>query len=170
MRRPTRAGALAGLDDWIADDVFENSRERACEVREAALAWREGDEIPLAVYEAARRFCLSLGDSEPACGWESDAGYQVRAIDRDTDDPEPLPAAKAAPRSYGDASKTAAQLAQAVAGVVNIAGALVSLPLWAKAMSWPSREHLVEEPQRVRSAHVGAEAASVDQSTDSWAD
>ncbi|MGK3991098.1 hypothetical protein WME99_49075 [Sorangium sp. So ce136] len=157
VRRPTRSEVLAALDDFIAYDVLENSRERAREFREAALAWREGDEIPQAVYEAARRFCLSLGVREPAGGWENDDGYQVRAIDRDTDNAEP-PAAEAAGarRSYSDASKKAARLAQAVAGVVNIAGALASPSLWAKATSWPSREHVVEHVDQLLSA-FGAE-------------
>ncbi|WP_437757884.1 hypothetical protein [Sorangium sp. So ce1389] len=158
MRRPTRSEVLAALDDFIAYDVLENSRERAREFREAALAWREGDEIPQAVYEAARRFCLSLGVREPAGGWENDDGYQVRAIDRDTDGAEPPPESEAAgaPRSYSEASKKAAQLAQAVAGVVNLAEALALPRAWARATSWPSREHLVEHVDQLLSP-FGAE-------------
>ncbi|AUX45764.1 uncharacterized protein SOCE26_072600 [Sorangium cellulosum] len=154
VRRPTRSEVLAALDDWIAYDVLENSRERAREFRDASLTWRDGEEIPQAVYEAARRFCLSLGDSEPPCGWENDDGYQVRAIDRDMDDADlpPPPEAAGAPRSYSDASKKAALLAQAVATAVNRAGALASPRSWAKAMSWPSREHLVEHVDQLLSA------------------
>ncbi|KYF74833.1 hypothetical protein BE11_36840 [Sorangium cellulosum] len=154
MRRPTRTEVLAALDDFIAYFVLELPRERARELREAVLTWREGEEIPQAVYEAARAFMLSVGVREPASGWENDDGYQVRAIDRDTDDAEPPPEAEAAgaPRSYGDASTKAAQLAQAVAGAVNIAGALVSPSLWARATSWSSREHLIEHVDQLLSA------------------
>lgn len=158
VRRPTRAEVLQAADDYIAYFPLEQPRERARELREAALTWREGEEVPVAVYEAARRFCLSLGAREPPCGWENDDGYQVRAIDRDTDEAEPPPGAEAAgaPRSYSDASKKAARLAQAVAGAVNIAGALASPRSWAKATSWPSREHLVEHVDELLSA-FGAE-------------
>ncbi|WP_437637697.1 hypothetical protein [Sorangium sp. So ce854] len=158
MRRPTRSEVLQAADDYIAYFPLEQPRERARELREAALTWREGEEVPVAVYEAARRFCLSLGAREPPCGWENDDGYQVRAIDRDTDEAEPPPGAEAAgaPRSYSDASKKAARLAQAVAGAVNIAGALASPRSWAKATSWPSREHLVEHMDELLSA-FGAE-------------
>ncbi|WP_438009067.1 hypothetical protein WME89_10400 [Sorangium sp. So ce321] len=157
-RQPTRAELLSALDLYIAIDPIENSRERARELREAALMWREGEKVPQAVHEAARRFILSIGGRKPPGGWEDDDGYQVRAVDRDTDDAEPPPAAEAAgaPRSYGDASKKAAQLAQAVAGAVNIAGALASPRLWARATSWPSREHLVEHVDQLLSA-FGAE-------------
>ncbi|WP_437895559.1 hypothetical protein [Sorangium sp. So ce124] len=154
MRRPTRAEVLQAADDHIGYFPLDEPRERARELREAVLTWREGEEVPQAVYEAARRFCLSLGIRVPACGWENDDGYQVRAIDRDTGEAEPPPAAEAAaaPRSYGDASKKAAWLAQAVAGAVNIAGALASPRLWAKATSWPSREHLIEHVDQLLSA------------------
>ncbi|WP_433935469.1 hypothetical protein AB3662_12135 [Sorangium cellulosum] len=157
VRRPTRAEVLQAVDDYIAYFPLEQPRERARELREAVLTWREGEEIPQAVYEATRQFMLSLGMREPAGGWENDDGYQVRAIDRDTDDGEPPEAeAAGAPRSYSDASKKAARLAQAVAGAVNIAGALASPSLWAKATSWPSREHLVEHLDQLLSA-FGAE-------------
>lgn len=154
VRAPTRSEVLAALNDFIAYFVLDLPRERARELREAVLTWREGEEIPQAVYEAARAFMLSLGVREPACGWENDDGYQVRAIDRDTDDGEPPPEAETvgAPRSYSDASKKAARLAQAVAGAVNIAGALASPRSWAKATSWPSREHLVEHVDQLLSA------------------
>ncbi|WP_437912595.1 hypothetical protein WME73_36750 [Sorangium sp. So ce302] len=154
VRRPTRAEVLLAADDYIAYFPLDEPRERARELREAVLTWREGEEVPQAVYEAARRFCLSLGIRVPACGWENDDGYQVRAMDRDTDDAEPPPEAEAAaaPRSYGDASKKAAQLAQALAGAVNVAELLASPSLWAKATSWPSREHLVEHMDQLLSA------------------
>ncbi|XXT22051.1 hypothetical protein WME94_10870 [Sorangium sp. So ce429] len=158
VRRPTRSEVLQAADDYIAYFPLEQPRERARELREAVLTWREGEEIPQAVYEATRQFVLSLGVREPAGGWENDDGYQVRAIDRDTDDREPPPEAEAAgaPRSYSDASKQAARLAQAVAGAVNIAGALASPRLWAKVTPWPSREHLVEHLDQLLSA-FGAE-------------
>ncbi|WP_437624977.1 hypothetical protein [Sorangium sp. So ce1151] len=157
-RQPAPLELLSALDLYIAIDPLENSRERARELREAALVWREGEKVPQAVHEAARRFILSIGGREPACGWENDDGYQVRAIDRDRDEAEPPPEAEAAgaPRSYSEASKQAAQLAQAVAGVVNLAGALASPRAWAKATSWPSREHLVEHVDQLLSA-FGAE-------------
>ncbi|WP_437969503.1 hypothetical protein WMF04_09460 [Sorangium sp. So ce260] len=153
-RRPTRSEVLAALGDYIAHFPLEQPRERARELREAVLTWSEGEEIPPAVYEAARGFMLSVGIREPPCGWENDDGYHVRAIDRDTDDAEPPPEveAAAAPRNYRDASRKAAQLAQAVAGAVNIAGELASPPFWAEATSWPSREHLVEHVDRLLSA------------------
>ncbi|WP_437524685.1 hypothetical protein WME79_36485 [Sorangium sp. So ce726] len=153
-RQPTPSELLAALDLYIAIDPLENSRERARELRQAALTWREGDEVPQAVHEAARRFILSIGGREPPCGWENDDGYRMRAIERDTDEAEPPPEMKAAaaPRSSSDASKKAARLAQAVAGAVNIAGALASPRLWAKATSWPSREHLVEHVDQLLSA------------------
>ncbi|AGP40417.1 hypothetical protein BE04_24175 [Sorangium cellulosum] len=152
VRRPTRSEVLAALDDFIAYFVLDQPRERARELREAVLTWREDEEIPQAVYDGARRFILSLGVREPACGWANDDGDQVRAIDRDTDDAEPPPAAEAAPWSYSDASRRAAQLAQAVAGVMNIAGALASPSSWARATSRPSREHLVEHIDQLLSA------------------
>ncbi|WP_437587333.1 hypothetical protein [Sorangium sp. So ce1000] len=155
VRRPTRAEVLQAADDYIAYFPLDEPRERARELREAALTWREGEEVPVAVYEAARRFCLSLGIREPACGWENDDGYQSQAIDRDTDDAEPPPEAEAAgaPRGYGDASKKAAQLAQALAGAVNVADLLASPSLWwVKATSWPSQEHLVEDMDQLLSA------------------
>ena len=158
VSRPTRSEVLQAADDYIAYFPLEQPRERARELREAVLTWREGEEIPQAVYEATRRFVLSLGVREPAGGWENDDGYQVRAIDRDTDGAEPPPeaASAAASRSHSDAAKKAARLAQAVAGVVNIAGALASPRLWAKATPWPSREHLVEHVDQLLSA-FGAE-------------
>ncbi|WP_437648851.1 hypothetical protein [Sorangium sp. So ce362] len=155
VRRPTRSEVLAALDDYIAYFPLEQPRERARELRGAVLTWREGEEIPQVVYEAAWGFMLSVGIREPACGWENDDGYQVRAIDRDTDEAEPPSRAEGAgaPRSYGDdAWKKAAQLAQAVAGAVNIAGALASPSLWAEATSWPSREHMVEHLDQLLSA------------------
>ncbi|MGK3996222.1 hypothetical protein [Sorangium sp. So ce1024] len=158
VRRPTRSEVLQAADDYIAYFPLEQARERARELREAVLAWREGKEIPQAVYEATRRFVLSLGVREPGGGWENDDGYEVRAIDRDTDEAEPPPEAEAAgaPRSDSDASVKAARLAQAVAGAVNVAGALASPRSWAKATSWPSREHLVEHADELLSA-FGAE-------------
>ncbi|WP_433934630.1 hypothetical protein AB3662_08480 [Sorangium cellulosum] len=116
VRRPTRSEVLQAADDYIAYFPLEQPQERARELREAVFTWREGEEIPQAVYEATRQFVLSLGVREPTGGWENDDGYQVRAIDRDTDDAEPPPAAEsaAAPRSYSDASRKAARLAQAV--------------------------------------------------------
>ncbi|WP_438009063.1 hypothetical protein WME89_10380 [Sorangium sp. So ce321] len=160
VRRPTRPEVLQAADDYIAYFPLEQPRERARELREAVLTWREGEEIPQAVHEAVRRFCLSLGIREPACGWENDDGYQVRAIDRETDEAEPPPKTEttAAPRSYSDASKKAAQLAQALAGAVNVAELLASPSLWAKATPWPSREHLVEHVDQLLSA-FGAELA-----------
>ncbi|MGK3965823.1 hypothetical protein WMF38_16795 [Sorangium sp. So ce118] len=158
VRRPTHSEVLAALDDFIAYFVLEQPRERASELRQAVLTWREGEEIPQAVYDDARRFMLSLGVRQPACGWENDDGYQIRAIDRDMDEAEPPTEAEVAgaPRSYSDASKQAALLAQAVAGAVNLAEALALPPLWAKATSWPSREHLVEHVDQLLSA-FGAE-------------
>ncbi|XXY46879.1 hypothetical protein WME91_43450 [Sorangium sp. So ce269] len=158
VRRPTRSEVLKAVDDYIAYFPLEQPLERARELREAVLTWREGEEMPQAVHEAARRFCLSLGVREPVCGWENEDGYQVRALDRDTDDAEPPARAEvaAAPWSYSDASKKASQLAQVIAGAVNIAGALASPSLWAKATSWPSREHMVEHVDQLLSA-FGAE-------------
>lgn len=157
-RRPTPSELLSALDLYIAIDPLENSRERARELRAAALMWKEGEKVPQVVHEAARRFILSIGGREPACGWENDDGYQVRTIDRDTNDAEPPPDAEsaAARRSYSDASRKAARLAQAVAGAVNIAGALASPRSWARATSWPSREHLVEHVDQLLFA-FGAE-------------
>jgi hypothetical protein len=160
VRRPTRSEVLQAVDDYIAYFPLEQPRERARELREAVLTWREGEEVPQAVHEAARRFMLSIGAKEPACGWENDDGYQVRAIDRDTDDAGPPPEAEAAaaPRPYSEASRQAAQLAQALAGAVNVAELLASPSLWAKATSWPSREHLVEHVDQLLSA-FGTELA-----------
>ncbi|KYF65079.1 hypothetical protein [Sorangium cellulosum] len=153
VRRPTRSEVLQAADDYIAYFPLEQPQERARELREAVLTWREGEEIPQAVYEATRQFVLSLGVREPTGGWENDDGYQARAIDRDTDDAEPPEAAAAGvPGSYSDASKRAARLAQAVAGAVNLAGVLASPRSWAKATSWPSREHLVEHVDQLLSA------------------
>jgi hypothetical protein len=160
-RRPTPTELLWAVDTYIAGDPFEQSRERACELREAALTWKDDEDVPHAVHDAARRFFLSIGGKEPACGWENDDGYRqnedagdVHEEQRPPDIHElfsgypPLERAEVheeqGPPDMHEAMKKAAEMAQALATFLNLAAGLAAPRVWAKVSPWPNRSHLLE--------------------------
>lgn len=153
-RRPTPQELLWAIDTYISGDPFEHSRERARELREVALSWREGEEVPQAVHEAAQRFFLSIGGKEPAGGWESDDGYRKRKLDEEQE-PTSEPNEEQEPTSIREASKKAAEMAQAFANLLNLTGALAAPQVWARASPRPTRAHLVEHVDGVLSLLAG---------------
>lgn len=159
-RRPTPAELLQALDIYIAVDPFEHSRERARELRTVALSWREGEEVPQAVHEAAQRFFLSIGGKEPAGGWESDDGYRKRKLDEEQEPPSE-PNKEQEPPSISEASKKAAEMAQALAALLNLAGGLAAPRVWAQVSPQPPRAHLVEHVEAFLSFLAGTNGQEV---------